>query len=85
LLRGASGVTLTTAGNDLGNIAANTSGPISITNAANDSLTIIATGLTDDLGSVTGMTTSGSNGITLSESAGTGNINVNANISSSLV
>ncbi len=79
ILRDASGVSLTS-NNVFSNIAASVNGSLSITNAANSSLTVAS--LTDDLGTVNGLTTTSSNPITLANS-GTGNINVNANISSS--
>ena len=47
------------------NIAASVNGLLSVTNAANDTLTVAS--LTDDLGTVNGITTTGSNAITLKQ------------------
>ncbi len=59
--------------------AASVNGPLSITNAANTTLTVAS--LTDDLGTVNGITTTSSNNISLSNS-GSGNIVVGANVTS---
>ncbi len=78
ILRDAASVTLTS-NNVFGNIAASVNGPISITNAADSTLTV--TSLTDDLGTVNGITTTGSSAVAL-VNAGTGNILVNSTITS---
>ena len=75
LLRNASSTTLT-ANNVFSNIAANIAGAISISNAATYPLTV--TSLTDDLGSVSGITAPG--GVTLTSSGSGGSITVNQNI-----
>ncbi len=77
ILRDASSVTLTN-NNVFGNIAASVNGPIAITDASGSTLTVAS--LTDDLGTVNGITTTGASNITLAN-AGAGNINVNSNVS----
>lgn len=75
LLRNASGVTFTN-NNIFSNIAANIAGSISITNAATKPITI--TSITDDAGTVSGITAPG--GVTLTASGAGGSITINQNI-----
>jgi filamentous hemagglutinin family protein len=75
LLRDSSGVTLNN-GNVIRNVAALISGSLSITNAANNLLTVTA--LTDDFGTVNGITAP--NGVTLTSSGTGGLLRINQNI-----
>lgn len=78
LLRRSSGVTLTNSGNIINSVAATISGMLMITNAPTRPLTV--TGVTDDLGTVNGITAPG--GVTLTSSGTGGLLRVNQNVSS---
>jgi len=78
LIRDSSGVSLTDSGNVLNNLAANVSGNLSLTNASTNPLTV--TSVTDDIGTVTGVTAP--HGVTISTSGTGGLLTISGNITS---